>query len=174
MKPNIKNILIGVLMLGVLIVAYFMFIKKAPTDATLTSSSGITTTDQNTDSSTSGLGIGQDFISLLLSVKSIKLNDSIFSDPAFLSLKDSSILLMLVDDGSLGRPNPFAPIGSDIAPASYNSNVSVDNSVPVDNTNNSNSGNSQKSANTTSNSVKINNNNVNPAAQQVNGAKTGA
>ena len=53
-----------------------------------------------------------DFLTLLLGVKNIKLEDAIFSDPAFQSLRDSSIVL--VPDGNEGRPNPFAPLGQDI------------------------------------------------------------
>lgn len=52
----------------------------------------------------------QDFLPVLLNVKRIRLDDAIFSDPAFLTLRDSTIIL--VPDGSEGRPNPFAPISS--------------------------------------------------------------
>ena len=57
----------------------------------------------------------QDFLSLLLNVKSIKLDSTIFDDPAFLSLYDSSITL--TPDGTEGRVNPFAPLGADVVVA---------------------------------------------------------
>ena len=55
---------------------------------------------------------------VLLNVKNIKLDDSIFSDIAFSNLRDSSITL--IPDGTEGRPNPFAPIGSDASVAPVN------------------------------------------------------
>ena len=75
----------------------------------LTSSSTSNVSDINGSETTA---ISNRFISLLLSVKSIKLDDSILSDQAFNSLKDSTI--EIVGDGTEGRPNPFAPIGTDV------------------------------------------------------------
>ena len=97
----------------VLVLVYVFFIKKAPESAPLTSSSGVPATgDVSTTTPSDGTAdISSGFISLLLSVKSIKLDDSILKDQSFLSLRDSSITL--VQDGNEGRPNPFAPIGSE-------------------------------------------------------------
>ena len=132
MKSNIKNILIGVAVLLALVAAYFLFIKKAPTQDALTSTSGITTGGDSTGNAVASSEIGKDFVTFLLSVKSIKLDDAIFSDPAFLSLKDSSILILLIDSGAMGRPNPFAPIGSDVYPTTSNNNnsLNVNSSTP--------------------------------------------
>jgi len=114
MNSKIKNIIILVVVAVVLILVYFLFIKKGPVDSTtLTSSSGVPIA-QGTTNTNEVANISEDFISLLLSVKSIKLDDSIFQDPSFISLKDSSITL--VQDGNEGRTNPFAPIGSEVAP----------------------------------------------------------
>jgi len=98
-----------------LILAYVFFFggDKAEEDALVSTSPDASTTESG--ASGAGLVIAQDFLSLLLNVKSIRLDDSIFADPAFLSLRDSSI--MLIPDGTEGRPNPFAPIGSDIIAA---------------------------------------------------------
>ena len=52
----------------------------------------------------------QNLISLLLELKSITLDDSIFKDPIFLGLQDFS--QELVPEPS-GRPNPFAPLDAD-------------------------------------------------------------
>jgi hypothetical protein len=110
MSSKIKNIIIFGSLAILLIILYIVFIKKSPEDEMpLVSETGALI-------DTSGVGaesqIASDFLSTLLSVKNISLNNSIFSDPAFLSLRDSSI--ELVPDGNEGRPNPFAPIGSDV------------------------------------------------------------
>ena len=94
-----------------MVLAYlFFFQKSAPTD-TLTTTTAAGVAPVASTSSGQAPAIGSNFLSILLNVKNIKLDDSIFSDPAFLSLHDSSILL--ISDGTEGRPNPFAPIGSD-------------------------------------------------------------
>lgn len=53
--------------------------------------------------------VDQDLISLLLTLKSIKLDASIFTDPTFQSLQDFSKDLV---PEPVGRPNPFAPLGA--------------------------------------------------------------
>lgn len=51
----------------------------------------------------------QDLISLLLELKGITLDESLFSDSAFTSLQDFSKELV---PEAIGRPNPFAPLGA--------------------------------------------------------------
>ena len=51
----------------------------------------------------------QDLISLLLELKAITLDESLFSDATFTSLQDFSKELV---PEATGRPNPFAPLGS--------------------------------------------------------------
>jgi hypothetical protein len=89
-----------------LVIIYFFVIKKPSDESSLTSSApadtGVSTSGQNIE-------VDQNFIADLQSVKSIRLDDAIFSDPAFATLRDSSIIL--IPDGTEGRPNPFAPIG---------------------------------------------------------------
>ncbi len=63
----------------------------------------------SSESSTSTQSIDQDLINLLLTLNAIKLDDSIFSDPAFQSLQDFGKDLV---PEPVGRPNPFAPLGS--------------------------------------------------------------
>ena len=115
MNSKIKNILILVVVAVALILIYIFFIKKGSVDSSLTSSNGVTATESSSTTTTTTDNVAKqassDFISLLLSVKSIKLDDTILSDMAFLSLKDSTILL--TQTGDEGRPNPFAPIGSE-------------------------------------------------------------
>ncbi len=110
MTAKIKNIIIFTVIAALLILIYIFFIKPAPVQQNLVSSS-VGTTLPDTNSSDQNPPLSNDFLSLLLSVKSIKLNDTIFSDNAFLNLKDSSILL--IPAGNEGRLNPFAPIGFD-------------------------------------------------------------
>jgi len=105
----IKNILIFTAIGVIFIFIFIFFIKKSPEGPALVSNSspsGATSSASSVDAA-----ITQDFLSLLLNVQNIKLDGSIFSDPAFTSLRDSSIVL--VADGTEGRPNPFAPIGSE-------------------------------------------------------------
>ncbi|MFA6524282.1 MAG: hypothetical protein WC264_02835 [Candidatus Paceibacterota bacterium] len=117
MASIIKNIIIFIVIAAALILAYTFFFKKSPDQASLVSTTGATvlptaSTDQNSE-------IGKDFLSVLLNVKKLRLDDTIFSDPAFNTLHDSSILL--IPDGTEGRPNPFAPIGSDLIATPINS-----------------------------------------------------
>lgn len=112
MLSKYKNIIVFVGIGLVLILIYVFFIKGDSNDeqASLISTSNGDSNPGSTSAEDGG-AIAQDFLSLLLNVKSINLDDKIFSDPAFISLEDSSI--ELVPDGTEGRPNPFAPIGSD-------------------------------------------------------------
>lgn len=101
---------------------YVFFVKSSPEPAGLVSSGAgaslpnIDGSMANADVSNKNSLITRDFLALFSNIKNIKLNDAIFSDPAFISLHDSSITL--TPDGNEGRPNPFAQFGSDaIAPA---------------------------------------------------------
>jgi hypothetical protein len=50
----------------------------------------------------------QDLIALLSELKSIELDEAVFSDPTFMSLQDFSQELV---PEPVGRVNPFAPLG---------------------------------------------------------------
>ncbi len=112
--PKVKNIIIFAGIAVILILIYVVFIKGAPEESNLVISSG--ETSSNTSISDKGSSISEDFLSVLLNVKNIKLEDTIFSDRSFINLKDSSILL--TPSGDEGRLNPFAPIGFDASAAS--------------------------------------------------------
>ncbi len=111
--PKLKNIIIfGVI--AVLVIGGYLYFKPAaesPNLLTNTGPGGLVTDSNSGTATMSSDAIGQDFLNLLLNVQNIKLDDSIFSDPAFLSLHDSSIVL--VQDLKAGRPNPFAPLGTE-------------------------------------------------------------
>jgi hypothetical protein len=120
MAPKIRNIIIFVVIAAILVLIYIFFIKPSPDQGNLVSSPSTTTLpDVNgtpapaSTTNTALLGT-QDFLTLLLNVKNIKLDDAIFADPAFGILHDSSIVL--VPDATTGRPNPFAQFGNDVAP----------------------------------------------------------
>jgi len=104
MSSKIKNIIIFLSIAIALVLIYIFLIKKSPDQANLVS---IPDSSSVNDQATSALD--KDFLPLLLNVKNIKLDDSIFSDPAFIVLIDSNVVL--VPEGNEGRPNPFANFG---------------------------------------------------------------
>jgi hypothetical protein len=108
--PKIKNIIIFLVIAAIFVLVYIFFLKPKPPIASLVST-GDTPVAQNTGVVNTNSTLSQNFLSVLLNVKNIKLNDDIFSDNAFTSLHDSSITL--TPDGTEGRINPFAPIGAD-------------------------------------------------------------
>ena len=112
--PKIKNIIIFIAIGTVFVLIYIFFIKPAPNDAATLISSGGAPVVSNTVVGNMNEAIAQDFLSLLLNVKNIKLDDAIFSDVAFISLDDSNSIT-LIPDGTEGRINPFAQFGNDIA-----------------------------------------------------------
>lgn len=127
LKP--KNILIFIGIGAVLVLIYIFFIKATPEQAGLVSS---TTNGEptSTNATTNGDTLGaKNFLSILLNVKNIKLDDSIFSDAAFNTLQDSSIIL--TPDGTEGRPNPFAPIGTDKTTTILNNSASSSTVTPA-------------------------------------------
>lgn len=120
MIPKIRNIIIFIAIAVAFVLIYIYFIKSSVPEANLVSSpastalpdiNGTLPSINTTDDSL----VAKDFLTLLLSVKSIKLADAIFADPAFISLHDSSIVL--IQDGTEGRPNPFAQFGNDTGSA---------------------------------------------------------
>ncbi|MFA6300798.1 MAG: hypothetical protein WC609_00415 [Candidatus Paceibacterota bacterium] len=117
MTPKIKNIIIFTVIAVVFILIYIFFIKPSPAQPNLVSTTNNPTLP-NIDGTTPGANtpasvfVTEDFLALLLGVQQIKIDDTIFSEPAFIGLHDSSITLTL--DNTEGRPNPFAPLGRDV------------------------------------------------------------
>jgi len=129
MTPQIRNIILfgGIGLL--LVFVYFTFIKSdSSTESTLVVSpaAGLPYTPSAGLGSNGASSVTSEFLSVLLNIKSIQLDDSIFSEPAFLTLKDSTKIL--VQDSTEGRPNPFAPIGIDSIPTSGSSSSSSSSS----------------------------------------------
>lgn len=103
MSAKLKNILIMVVVVALLLLAYFLFFNKK--EAPLLTGS---------EKEVSGVGLSnqdKDLLSILLNMKNIEIDNSLFTNSTFSSLKDTSI--ELIPDGKEGRVNPFAPIGSD-------------------------------------------------------------
>jgi hypothetical protein len=75
-----------------------------------TSSSGLVTTPISTVSSPAEQGL----IATLLTLRAVKLDGTIFSDPVFMSLKDFSTEIVAEP---VGRENPFAPLPSRSLPS---------------------------------------------------------
>jgi hypothetical protein len=120
--PTTKNIIIFVAIGAILVAVYIFFFKPSAEDegALVVAVQETTVSTGVTNSDTASL-VGHDFLNLLLNVKTIHLDTTIFSDPAFTSLNDSSITL--VPDGTEGRPNPFALFGNDDVPPSEESDA---------------------------------------------------
>ena len=135
--PKIKNIIIFTAIAAIFVLIYIFFIKPSPEESNLVLSPSdmalpdVSGTSIDINSETAPL-VAKDFLSLLLNVKNIKLDDAILSDPAFVNLKDSSI--MLVPDGNEGRPNPFAPFGSDADTTQTTTQTAPATLVPTDTT----------------------------------------
>jgi hypothetical protein len=124
---KIKNIIIFIVIALAIFLIYLFFVKPSPKQGSLVSSP-LNNTLPNIDGSTTSNNISdtdplitKDFLVILSNIKDIKLDDAIFSDPAFSSLRDSSIIL--TSDGNEGRPNPFAQFGNDLTP------IPIDNSI---------------------------------------------
>jgi len=92
-----KNILIIGLVIVVAFFGYSFFFTNS-SDQALTQSAGNTTGT-----------VDNELIALLLELKSLKLDDGIFSDAAFQSLEDFSQNIV---PEPVGRVNPFAPFGA--------------------------------------------------------------
>jgi len=63
------------------------------------------------ETASNAAGTGEEILALLAEFSVIKLDDAIFTDPIFLSLKDYHVDLV---QEPKQRDNPFAPIGQDI------------------------------------------------------------
>ncbi len=68
----------------------------------------------DTATSTQQSAVDKDLMKVIEKVESLKLDDSIFKDSAFASLQDYTVILV---PQTPGRPNPFAPLSGNQAPA---------------------------------------------------------
>lgn len=111
---KIRNIIIFVLILGGVIYAFNSFSKEdtASTDQLLSVEGG----DEGVLAGESIPGgaenVGQGFLDTLLSLRTIKLDRSVLDRDSFKALRDFT--KELIPQNNQGRPNPFAPIGTDV------------------------------------------------------------
>ncbi len=110
--PKIKNIIIFLIIGVILVSVYLFYTKKTPSDSSALVSSSASSVVPNAVAGNTNDNVTQEFLTLLLSVNNIKLDDTIFSDVAFTHL-DGSHGIALIPDGTEGRINPFAPLGAD-------------------------------------------------------------
>src|SRR5437870_3090792 len=106
MSKTLKNILIFGGIFVALVLVYIFFFKKSETPALVSSATGGAPSAPSAQND-----VGQEFLSLLLSIKSIKLDGSIFERKSFQSLQDFSV--PIIQPGNEGRINPFAPPSSE-------------------------------------------------------------
>lgn len=135
MSSKLKNLFLLVVIIGIAYFGYNYFIKKDTPQAGLVSSS-----TQTASSATGSSELGKEFLTLLLNLKVITLDDSIIKTEPYQRLIDFTKVLS--PDTNPGRPNPFAPIGTEGAvPVTPTSNTPQPTLSPVQNGNNaSNSG----------------------------------
>lgn len=94
------------ILLGVIIAlgAWWGFSKDAPSDSLLV-----------TQNISGAAPEEKSLVDTLLQLRAVSLSGTIFSDPAFMSLRDFGTQIV---PEAVGRPNPFAPLSEKPAPAS--------------------------------------------------------
>lgn len=97
------------LILLILIAGFFVYsyISKTPDPI------GTLSTAPSAGQGAAGSAVGNDFLAILLNIKKIKLDNTILNRDSFTSLQDFTKIIP--PESNPGRPNPFAPIGSDAA-----------------------------------------------------------
>ena len=113
-KKTIRNIILG-LFGAILLVAAYAFVNgnpDVPTD-TGTLSSIVSSDTYGQIKETDTQLANADILRILGNIRTIQLEDEIFSNPVFGLLEDSRFRIPA--PGPAGRPNPFLPIGFDFA-----------------------------------------------------------
>ena len=116
MKKTLSTLVILLVVAGLAFGAYKYFIAKpaapAGTDGGLSTTAGVATDPVTTATPDADVSsAANEFLTLLLSVQSIKLDDTLFANPSFTTLQDLS--RPITPDTNPGRKNPFAPLGAD-------------------------------------------------------------
>lgn len=96
---SLKSVVIVAVIVAVAFLAYYFYKSGNSTESSslLSSSSGQPDASQ----------IGSQVLSLLSQIQSLRIDDSLFSDPGYQTLRDYSVVIPAED---VGRDNPFAPI----------------------------------------------------------------
>jgi hypothetical protein len=113
MKSKSSMFILGILILAIVGAGVYFFVIKKDEGG---SSAGLVSTNtgaaqglQNAPASQSATG--SQVVTILRNLSVIKLDDSVFKNPAFALLTDVSISLPPITNQ--GRRNPFAPVGID-------------------------------------------------------------
>jgi hypothetical protein len=129
MKSIIKNILIGLVIIGIILFAYYYFVDgKNDQGSSLSSNSGATILSVNNK-------ISEDtaFLSTLIGLSSIRIDTSLFTSKSFSSLVDNHVSVGTV--GTTGRSNPFAPIEVPVVTPTPEVLPGADGTVPANSSN---------------------------------------
>jgi hypothetical protein len=117
MSNTLKVILAATIIIAIGVFGYWYATKNTASPAAPTGSlqsSNAQVAAQNSPLAPNDTAISDKLLTLLLNMRTIELNQSIFTDAAFTSLKDFSTTIN--PEPNPGRANPFAPIGADGAP----------------------------------------------------------
>jgi hypothetical protein len=95
-----KNKIIIISSLLIVVAMAFIYLLKNPSDSSLVAAERRTTEFSS----------AKEVLDLLNKMSKVKLDDSIFYDKAFISLRDTTVELV---NQPIGRNNPFAPLGAD-------------------------------------------------------------
>ena len=93
------KLIVGLIVVVLIGAAWYEFTQSSTPAPLLSSTAATTGGDTNP--------ADQTLVSTLLALQAVSLNGTIFSDPAFLSLKDFTTQIV---SEPVGRPNPFAPL----------------------------------------------------------------
>lgn len=96
--------------------AWYVFLRDTTPPALLTS-----------EDLTTSSGADKDVVETLLQLRAITLSGTIFSDPAFIALKDNGIQIV---QEPMGRPNPFLPLPG-MAPSGSPSATTSNQTAPA-------------------------------------------
>lgn len=73
----------------------------------------------------------QQILEILLALRAVKLDETLFSNQAFISLKDFSTQII---PEPVGRPDPFAPLGVIASPVSVTAGTPLPPTTPLNST----------------------------------------
>ncbi|MBP6912369.1 MAG: hypothetical protein KBB86_00350 [Candidatus Pacebacteria bacterium] len=122
MKPALKKIIIFVsIVIIVTVVAVLVLGKNNSATNAILQTTNLSTTTTQTEGDQSGK-----FLQSLSQVKSINLDTTFFKNKSYQKLVDFSLTPVIEDQRLIGRPNPFAPIGSDsvfVPPTNLNDTI---------------------------------------------------
>lgn len=109
-KKTIQNILIGLLVAVALLIGYSLVNQEGGEEVNTGQLLSIFQETGDVDDGEVQLA-NQEILRILSSIQNIELEDDIFSNPVFRDLRDTRFTIPR--PVSVGRPNPFLPIGFD-------------------------------------------------------------